>query len=242
MEKTKQQTSLSKMNRDDILRKIQALQQRTVENGCTEDESIQASKMLDKLLLKHNLTLSDAHVKESHCDMEVLNTGTKRMPAWLKHLANTCARHFDCQMVYNGGELKFLGLKEDVSASTSLYQIIVCATNCEITRYKSTTGYFLMSKVYSSRCLCNSFRYGMIDRLRERLREIKDERNSHIEEQRGTSLVLVKNELIQNHLKEAFPNLRTVRSNTVQVSSEAYRDGKRAANNFSLRDEIQTHA
>lgn len=45
--------------RDDLIKKIQALRERTVENGCSENEAISAAKMLSKLMEKHGIAFPD---------------------------------------------------------------------------------------------------------------------------------------------------------------------------------------
>lgn len=77
-----------------ILDKIQALLQKTVENGASQSEAIEAAKAAQRLMAKYHVDIVDIQEREESIDQEVLPVTRN----WQKSLAaaiaeNTCCRY-----------------------------------------------------------------------------------------------------------------------------------------------------
>ena len=221
-----------------IVEKIRALSERTVENGCSESEALIAAKKMSALMEKHNISLSEVNMKERSCSGLEVQTGTSRMPRWIADLASFCAWHYDAKLIYTGSILTFFGLSEGAEAGKALFNVLSSAVKCETSLYMLTSEYFNNRKFNSSRVLTNSFRLGMVYRLSERLEEIKKQRDASVEKTTGTSLVVVKDALVEEEARKAFSDIKTAKNTDPAIDYDALMSGKAAGNNVSLGDQV----
>ena len=225
-------------NQEDIVRKIKALQERTMQNGCSEEEAIQAAKMIDKLLLKYNLSLTDVEIKETDCGIKEVKTGTKRMPTWVCTLADACAKHYDTKLLFTGGSLQFFGMPEDVAAAISLNTMLKSAVDMSLAEYTCSKIYRISRCFETARCLNKSFRLGMVEQLKNRLTIMKKELEAEIKSCDGTALVALKADKVEQDIAIAFPNLKTSVRRNSNISGNAFNHGKDAANMFSFQTKV----
>mgnify|MGYP003672175038 CR=1 FL=1 len=73
----------NQMNRQEILKKLKAFSQRTVENGCTEAEAIAAAKAMQGLQEKYDCTLTELDISLTEYVKERVSLGQKiKHPVW----------------------------------------------------------------------------------------------------------------------------------------------------------------
>ncbi|TAJ39849.1 MAG: DUF2786 domain-containing protein, partial [Reyranella sp.] len=63
---------------DSLLKRLQALRAKTVENGCTEGEALAAAEKVAELLDRHDLSLSDLEIRAAPCERRVYETHLKK--------------------------------------------------------------------------------------------------------------------------------------------------------------------
>lgn len=124
------------MERKDLIAKIQALMQMTVERGATPSEAQIAARKINELLLKYNLDL--AEVKPITADEEMgwdiphdkyakgksvwhLNLP---MPEWMHTLAVSIGRLNFCEVIGNENAI-YLGLKKDSELAAYMFETLM---------------------------------------------------------------------------------------------------------------------
>lgn len=61
-------------NNEKIIKRIEALSKRTIENGCVKAEELEASKKIKQILIKYNLILIDTNIYKELLNSLVLIT------------------------------------------------------------------------------------------------------------------------------------------------------------------------
>jgi Protein of unknown function (DUF2786) len=110
----------------------------------SDEEAHAAMLAVQRLLVKHNLSMSDvedlANEKEKNVSEDFVSDISGRIPWWKKHLSIIIAENFKCKTFlaklgnYKGG-IKFLGLEEDVLVAKSVYQYAEKILDTLATRY-----------------------------------------------------------------------------------------------------------
>jgi hypothetical protein len=122
------------MERSELIGKLQALLQYTVERGCTADEAEAAAKKINDLLVKYNLSLAEVRDVEPDTEMGYAvpmdkNADGKtirhyKMPDWLHRLAVSIGRLNFCEVVGNDTAI-YLGLKKDGELAVYMFETLV---------------------------------------------------------------------------------------------------------------------
>ena len=125
------------MDRTELIEKLNAMMQQTVENGCTPDEADNAARMLGALLVKYNLSLGE--VKDVQTDDDKMTydapldqtaNGQNRYymygsaPEYLHHLAASVGRLNFCEVVGNDHAI-YLGAKRDVDLAVYMFETLM---------------------------------------------------------------------------------------------------------------------
>ena len=212
------------MNKDDIIRKIQALQQRTVAQGCTEAEAMSAARLAAKLLADHGLAMSDLEIEQMDCLKGTVYTGRKR-----DHEISSCVRAIglftDCRVWRtrgNGIKYHFFGFPEDVSTAKWLYGIILTSMTRELIQFKADS--WLDDKARGRR-QSHAFLLGMATRISRRLRDMKEEQDTETRETTGRELVVVKGAVVNQQIAKLGLNLDKSRVTQHSRDSAAYASG-----------------
>lgn len=229
--------------RDDLINKIKALRERTVENGCSESEALSAANMLSKMMEKHGVSISEIDIKQADCVSGSIRMGARKIPSWMRYLSGLCSDHYDTEPINqktgNIHTIIFFGFPEDVEATTALFNMLHGAINVETTRYCLSDNYKEARWHTHTNILMSSFRKGILHRVMERLKEIKDDRDKNIEKATGTSLVLVKSEKVAEDLKIAFPELGKADAPKQEaLNGEALRAGYEVGKQININNQI----
>lgn len=224
---------MTESNQEKIRSRIHKLLLRTVENGCTESEMLSAAAIAGKLMDQYGLTLSDVEIRETVCVMKGYETGRANMDE-LRYVVTALGRFFDCQSWSSKGSgkivYKFFGFPEDVAMAIHLCTIIRISLDTETARFKRTS-------FDSSRNASHSFRAGMTIRIRDRLKEMKNERAAQTVATTGRELVMMKMSTVNSQM--TIP-LTSGKNKTNITRNSAFAAGKEAGNRVNIQRGIRS--
>lgn len=66
------------MKKEQIIEKIKALMEKTIENGCSEAEALAASEKVADLLVKYEIQMSEIEYRETGFGYRLVDTGKKK--------------------------------------------------------------------------------------------------------------------------------------------------------------------
>ena len=220
--------------RKDIIRRIQALQQRTVERGCSEHEALSAARIAAKLLAEHGLAMSDIEIRErKDCQQGSIETGRKRSHEVVNCIA-AIGNLYDCQCWINKGynvRYVFFGFPEDVEACRTLYNMILDAMSRELVKFKRESSFNGMP---TGKRQSHAFLMGMALRIAARLRDIKREQNQETKESTGRDLVIVKGQVVEAQFNQLGLRLGRNYNKSSIGDSQAYQSGRNAGDRVNL--------
>ena len=198
---------------DQIIDNIRKLYAMANHPGSNEHEAANAAKMAERLLRKHNLSISDITPEEAKSQVTE-STMTKykwtpgRAPVWAQTLSVSIAELHDCFVIWTRAagndewvkkpqmNLCFVGLKADVLSAELMFDYLYTRTIAlSDSWYKDTMG----GCAPNPRVIKNSYRSGMVSRFRQRFAEMKAEQKAEYEAT-GTALVVVKSDAIKEYL------------------------------------------
>jgi len=231
-----------------IINRINALLNKTVENGCTVAEAASAAKIAQLLLTQHRLTVADLSVngesqEDIHNKGEPLFVGARRVH-WKDKLANClatvngCKAYVDTIMVQRTGRAR--------RGSQVFCRIIGRDSDIQIVRYffhylereiETLCKEAMGRNEGSGKTWSNSFKNGASDaicsRLREANQEIRDEANN-------TALVKLDNrdEAVSQWAEDNGLKFKTPPDKNVNFSRHGYVQGKIAGSNVNLNKGI----
>jgi hypothetical protein len=212
-------------DRADIIRRIQALQAKTLANGCTEAEALAAASLAGKLLVEHGLAMTDIQIQErKDCERGDIKTGRKRSHE-IQYCVMAIGVFCDCKAWKSGGNYSFFGFPEDVQTAIWLYNMIFASMGHELARYKATypTGDKGRSKRQS-----HAFLLGMANRVAQRLRAMKREQDVQTQASTGRALVVVKGAVVASEFAKTGMRLGKSGGQTSSRDYNAYSAGQRA--------------
>jgi len=210
-------------------------------SGAAEGERDNALRMAYNLLAKHNLTMDqvDAHNATPQEARESQSAKFVVYP-WARSIANLVGELFFCNYYFmrspNGkqGTHVFIGKASNAATAQYMSEFVVRSVTREAAR--------LYGSAISPEGRC--FAVGVVNKLRERIREIKDTLNK--ESTTGTELALVnlakaEKEANALWLAEQGVKLRTTKSSTKGVTdSDAYHAGRDFGARVNLSPQVGT--
>jgi hypothetical protein len=226
------------MNKQDILKKLKAFSQRTVENGCTEAEAMVAAKAMQSLQNKYNCTLTELDITLTEYVTEDFSLGNRRKHPVVEALYGV-QKFTETKFVYCGSNLEIFGPQHKVDNAVYLITLLMSAMELEFLRYKMTPEYDEQKFYYHGRSIRSSFMNGMGRRLNFRLKEMHKANRNDPEVIRpvsagGTSLVIVADTALAEAHKKKYPRLGTLQRSTTTRSAGAANAGRSAANRVGL--------
>lgn len=200
-----------------VKRIIRELSNKTIENGCTENEAYLAMSKVGELLSQFNLTMDEVSLSEEVCVHVEIDTGRKsRGP--MDGIGSVIAKYTHTKVWLSGGGkysrsnkmLNYFGLESDVTMAVYLYNLIVKAAETEVTNFKKTDEYINVYVSYHSdlkgsrQVATRSFLDGFNHRISSRLHEMQQNEANRMRERSttGTSLVLLKDVMVEDAFKD----------------------------------------
>lgn len=220
--------------RQDAIRKIQRLSQMTIANGCSEAEAATAMEHITRLRAAHGLSEAELRAEARSCGLGegFLFIGPRDWATCLhaiSRLFNVISyTEYDTITIFDdmieGRRLRVFGYPLDVASATAMAELCYTAIASETEAYRkqpNTTG--------RGRRNFASFRYGMAERLHERILALLPKANTS----QSMALVPLKDQLVKSEWEKMGIHL-------VSAPSKSYRDaaslaaGRSAANRVDL--------
>jgi hypothetical protein len=224
-----------------LMRRIQALRAKTVQQGCTEHEALAAAKKIAELLDRYGLSLSAIELREHACEGMGVETGRKRRGP-IDDCIGVIASFFDCRVwaEYGADETLryvFFGLPGDVRAAVYLHDLVALA-------FVTETGTFQSGELYREtarpdrRGATTSFQAGLARGINRKLQTLRRERERASGEP-GRALVPVKQARIDDELDRLGLNFQRRSGSKRMVREDAYGAGQAAGARFEYRPGIE---
>jgi len=199
-----------------------------------ENEASTALRMAMDMLSKHNLSMTEINVekKESVEHEEVKFTG-KRFSTWRTELLNSVSDAHYCHIlkVSGTGVYYIIGKQTNRQATILMFTYLANVVEFEC---KSHMASLSLTK-QEGKTYANSFKLGMVHRLRQRLTEKK---NSIILESKSNALIKVDPYTLSkaennDYIRSKFRVTQQQESNS-RINGSAYAQGDRAGNRVGL--------
>jgi len=237
---------MEKDKREKILKKIRALQDKTVAQGCTEEEVEAAMNILNNLMIEYNLTLDDIQEEYASYDQDFIwssdgktNNNPAKFATWA--LGEFCevrvwwSKRWDYDNLKWRHATTFFGEKKDVELAKYLYTVIDNSIKRETERHKDYSLSYMKGDRKEKTTILKSFRLGMAERLSERMVEMVRKRNKVMEENHKSAIILHKKGAIEKHLQDVGMKFGKSRiSKFSHIDGDAYNSGKAAAEKIHL--------
>ena len=229
-----------------IIKKIRALLNMSLENGCTENEAIIAAEKADELMLEYNLETKDIEEIESERwgkrgKSFVGGSYKRRSYHPVSNCHGSIAKFTDCRVFYSGPDLVFFGTDHGTEFAHYLNEMIRASMDIEYKKAEPVLkaqakrdGYRVHGKT-----LRTSFLIGMAQRINERLTQLKYERDqkvhNHSTESTGTSLVVVTNQVLERKFQQLGLNLVSKASQRGKnIHGSSFKQGRDAGDRINL--------
>lgn len=224
--------------------KIRALVSKTTENGATEAEALAAMKKVGKLLDQYNLSMDEISFKEEKCHhltFPRVGTGQGVQSSVIVNLGRMTGTKVWADS-RNGHTLHIFGMEQDVILAKYLLDIIVNAFDTEMKKFKESEAY--QNHNGHRKVLTTDFRFGYISQMNMRLKETKAEmdRSMIAAPVTGTSIIVLKNQLVNQELSQLGLNLRTKTSYRRHAQNQSALDaGRNAARRVNMNTKGISH-
>lgn len=225
----------SRADLERVKRVIQALQAKTQDNGCTEEEALAAAAKLGQLLEEHNLSIDEVGVRDetAECRKNEVFAADDYAGTLVVGIKNFCGIiAYREHGAGHAGKYVFFGTAHDVEIALYLYEICAEAMDNDWQSYMDRHGYSMKKRM--------SFRAGFAHRVYDRLMEMKRERDERNRKATGTALMVLKDQLVteafQRQLGIKLVKCREGRN--MQADPSAYREGQSAGGRVNLNNPL----
>jgi len=227
------------LDKQDIARKLRALRERTVQNGCTEQEAYAAAALAAKLMDKYGLSMTDAEIGDETCMIGYIETGRKRCHE-VQYALFGIKQFTDCICYLDncptGKMIVFFGLPEDVEMAKYLVGVVKAAMDTELLLYKSRCKELGEP---TGRRQSHSFLLGMAGRVGTRLRKMKLDLNRDTVKTTGRDLMVIKGGVVATQWAENPISLGRSKGRYATNSDRGvYTDGQAAGSRVNLNRPI----
>lgn len=160
-----------KKNLDAIRAKLRALREKTVENGCTEEEAMLAAEKMAELLSKYGL--SNEELDAEGYEQNTISMG-RRSP--LEDVWFEVARFADCKAWYSrswDGKLSFVffGRPQDVLVAEYVYEVLKDACKRALADFRASEPYKRRRTTKTRAQAVKAFQEGLAAGLCRKLRD-----------------------------------------------------------------------
>lgn len=223
------------MDRDKLIKRIRALMEKTVENGCTEGEALAAAEKAASMLQEHNLTLSDLEVREQPF-ARAKSVHDDLVGERLWKVADAVAymvgvRYWTSRAGVVPIQITFFGFKHEVEIAD--YLLAICKRAMQQEHDRASAANALLSLPRRRRKII-PFLDGMADRLRDRIRDMKPKGTT------GTAIVPLHDSLIIAELDRLGIKTDQRKMAGSRDFEGTYFDGMRAGDKVSLNRGVGT--
>jgi len=250
-------TGFSELDR--VKLKIKALADKTVANGCTEEEALAAMAGVGRLLSQYNLSMDEIDVRQAKCKTIYINNDRKK-----RHPIDGCVvaladfvgakTWFSSQWAKVDNKYQkttayaFFAQEQDCELVEYLFRVIRTAIDTEAKKFRASKDYELMSITADCdednyaiggkrRSAYVSFQRGMAYRISERLHEMKQQNDAEMEAVRastGRALMVLKGQLVEEEWEKEGIKLSSNYYVARVRDTSAYQRGRAAGDKVNL--------
>ena len=219
--------------REKIATRIQALLNKTVDNGCSEEEAMSAAELVGKLMREYDLSMTEIEFKDENFITHIIKTESK-IASHIHTLVSAIAYFTDTKVWFNRGatiEYSFFGSEKDTQIADYIYHLICNTIKLEIARFKKSAGY--KASTINGKTKTTSFAVGMVSRLDSRLRDMKN--NVVVEMSDCTAIVPVnKMAIVTEQFAKLNMKLKNAKASRTVGSHDAFNSGKAAGDRVNI--------
>jgi hypothetical protein len=221
--------------RKSIIEKIRNLRAKAEGKGATEAEAMEAASMVARLMVRNQVTEKELEdTQKDGATTAAYKSGRVLHPV-LEGTGVAIGALTETRAYVEDGALHFIGLDEDVEMATYLSEMFVGYAK------RAWRDYFESHKVKAKDAMKmrDSLMHGMASRLTERMNDLiierREARAAAKAESNTTALVVLKDQLIKDKMKEMGLNLVTRKRKTQRLDAGAFGSGRSAADRVNLR-------
>lgn len=226
--------SMKNDEKQKIAARIRALRQKTVENGCTEEEAAAAAAMVAQMLAKYNLSIEECELRENLFDRRnhwFDDPVGQRLWKVADGIAHMIGVRYWTSPPGEKTYVCFFGFDHEVEIAGYLLDICRSAM---LSKSASMEHELRLLREGVRRRRIAPFLDGMADRLRERLRELKPVCPP------GTGLVVLRDHLIERAMKDMGIDLKGGNARASRDYEPDYARGRAVADAVALNPGIRT--
>lgn len=224
-------------NRDEIIAKIRALRAKAEDAAATEAEAMAAAEFAARLLTKHDIKPDElAEVAKSEGTVSGFRQGKVLHPV-ADYTANAIAAFTETRAYNQNGEIRYIGLEEDVLMAVYLTEMLVgAAKRGWVAHAEENVHRALPFKEMNSKRF--GYFYGFAQRVASRLGELKAYRDAQRKQAQGASnssaLVVVKSEIIKRKMEEMNLTIGKGRNRRECIDPRTYAAGQAHGDKVNL--------
>jgi len=221
--------------RDSLIAKVRAIMAKTIENGCSEAESIAAMQMAEDMMNKYEITEDDLKLEGETAIIDILHV--VRDPHKIAWKLCYCVGLFTETKSYGRhSRIKYAGLKTDTDFAIWLTETLTRFVQAELKTYMWANSYQKLDPT-RKRIVINGFVSGCCGRINTRIMEMMNSRQTVTN---SNALVLAKNALINDAIKDE--NIKTAynRGRTMKMFAGSYRSGFESGDKASFGRPVET--
>lgn len=234
---------IDKEKSEKISKKIKALKEKTVENGCSENEAVAAAEKVQELLNTYNLSMSEVEFNASEFIKNELDTKKKKrdeMFLLVSAISDFTYTKGWTHTPYKGTlRYVFFGEKAGTETAHFLYDLLSLAIKNETEKYKKTEEFLSTRKTktnpygLASITLTTSFKKGMAQRLSTRLISMKTQKEKSNVSEYGIVLY-DKMDIVKLKFADLNLDLGSHKQAKSNINAGAYMAGREAAENVNI--------
>lgn len=214
-----------------VKRVIRLLQEKTTENGCTEQEAMEAARKMGELLSENELTMDEVGVREdaAACETNHVFAADGYAGTLISGIAKFCTL-IAYQEPGRGHGMRYalFGTPHDLEIAKYLYEVCAEAMEHDWCGFMEDHGYSMKKR--------ESFRMGFSSRVYQRLAKMKVERDARNASQ-SRALVVLKDQLVKSEWDKQGVKLGKARGQRA-ADAHAYSQGSAAGARVNLNNPL----
>lgn len=225
---------------DSIKHKINALLNKTVENGCTSHEAEAALKLATKLMTDY--MIEEHELKGTTKQGKSITKYQTYYPKGLKSklytiVGDPLGRLTSTKFLYTTGKNKItfiIGYDEDIKMAYFLWDMLCKSIINDRLLHRKTIRHEVSDRA-ELRLRLKAFEEGWIMRMRDRLNQLAYEKTRDVKKATGTDLVLIKDKEVMDFIHE---NMKVKQARAIKVTNASHEDklaGIKAAEKVNLK-------
>lgn len=233
----------------DNIQKIRSLMAKTIENGATESEALQAMVLAKKLMSKYGISMNDVKNKTINADDFIWGSNKTNFETYasdfevvlsiaisaytntktIKYTSNFGKATNDKKRIKRNSIIMFFGHKIDVELAVYMLNVCNSALQREWALYRASVE----QKIHGNRI--KNFSIGMASRIYERIKNLMEEEIKIS----GNELIVVKNAIVNSLFEPAKEEIGI--NNTKKLGLVKYNDDDSYQKGYESGDKVELH-